>query len=189
MENFQDYKKRVLMRSDKSFIGELDEKIQSLCKTINSKESLVTLSSCSGRVCLLELIGEQNKKESRWLYVSHEYTDKELIKEKLSAYKDENKLYLRQESAILHFACSSIELAEKLLNLAREAGFNRAVFLTVKNHIIIELICSQVLSVPVFDKKILIEEEYLTYLCELANKKQEKSWSVINNFEKKIQKL
>ena len=70
---------------DSSPKGSIDEPIQDLIKEINSMSSLVTTSSCSGRIAVY-LEGERRKPSSqisgsggkgggKWLFVSHEPVD------------------------------------------------------------------------------------------------------------------
>ena len=56
---FSQRKKDVLLKSDKSSIGNVDEKISSLCNKINSKEDFYTTSSCSGRILLMKDMTEE----------------------------------------------------------------------------------------------------------------------------------
>ena len=58
--NFNQRKKDVLSRKDKSFKGKWDEKIGDLCEKINSLENYYTTSSCAGRIVL---IFDRDKKE------------------------------------------------------------------------------------------------------------------------------
>jgi len=46
--SFQQRKKDVLRKNDKSGIGSWDEKILELCEKINSLDNYYTTSSCSG---------------------------------------------------------------------------------------------------------------------------------------------
>jgi len=97
----------------------------------------------------------------------------------LNSYKGKEALTLKQESAILHIYCGSLENAEQLIEVARRSGFKRAGIITAKKHIIVEIICLEQLAVPVFNKKLLIPEKYLNYLIKEANKKLERSWTCI----------
>ena len=69
-DNFNQRKKDVLSKTDKSSIGKWDEKIISLCEKINSKENYYTTSSCSGRILLM--IEQEKKGENLFLFVSHD---------------------------------------------------------------------------------------------------------------------
>lgn len=53
-DNFQQRKKSVLSKADKSSIGKWDLKIKKLCNKINSFENYYTTSSCSGRILIMK---------------------------------------------------------------------------------------------------------------------------------------
>lgn len=185
--NFDDFlkiKHDILSKEDKSFIGQIDSKIQKLCDVINSSKDLFTLSSCSGRVCILETAPNNNKKLSKWLCVTHDIADFDEFNKVLNEYSGENVLYLRQESAILHVCAKNLEIAAEFLKVAKTCGFNKCNIMTIaENKISIEIIHSQILQIPIYDKKILITEDYLKYLILLANEKQKKTWETIERLQ------
>jgi tRNA wybutosine-synthesizing protein 3 len=88
--SFESKKEAILKRlevseeeySDLSPKGSIDVAIQDLIHEINAIPSLVTTSSCSGRVAIylegqksLESAGTTRKCGGRWLFVSHEQLD------------------------------------------------------------------------------------------------------------------
>lgn len=184
MISFEEQKEATLNKVDKSFKGAVDERIKELCDTINATDSYFTTSSCSGRVSLLVVKGRQNKKESCWLVVTHDRADLDVFSEGLDTYKEDEKIYFKQESAILHVQARTLEDAEKLITLGKQSGFNRCGIITTKKRIIVELICSANIYTPVYDKEVLVDESYFTYLIQEANKKQDYSWECINKLNK-----
>ena len=58
-----------------------------------------------------------------------------------------------------------------------------------ENKISLEIIHSQILQIPIYDKKILITEDYLKYLILLGNEKQQKTWEVIQRLEMEVLRL
>ncbi|NCC71013.1 hypothetical protein EOM09_05505 [bacterium] len=186
MQNFEKTKIDILNKKDKSFKSSIDEKILNLCNIINEKKSLFTLSSCSGRICILECINKNNKKLSNWLIVDHFLANFEEFEKKLFEFSGENKLYFRQESAILHICVKDLELAEKIIIISKKSGFNKCSILSTKSKISVEIICALPLISPIYDKNILITKEYLKYLISEANEKQKYSWDCIKKLENEI---
>jgi tRNA(Phe) wybutosine-synthesizing methylase Tyw3 len=180
--SFEEFKKHVLQRPDKSAKKSIDEKIKPLCNCINALPGFVTLSSCSGRITLTT---QTNKKLSTWIYTTHDLAKPSDVLSALKEYslqgKDLPRVEFKQESAILHLALPTPEQAICFINsAARQCGFGRFGITSIQpDHTVVELICLQHLSVPVFDQTILVEEEYLSYLVELANVKLQKSWQAI----------
>lgn len=184
MKEFLNWKKQALTKLDKSPKGSFDERIEKLCNKINENSDMFTLSSCSGRVCLLE-VSSKGKKESNFLEVTHDFANSDKFFKKLENYDGENKIYLRQESVIIHICVNSLEIASNLINLAKTCGFNQTGIISLRK-ITVEIICDVSLILPVYDLKILVEKEYFDYLIGEANKNQEKSWEVIDKFFEKV---
>lgn len=162
-------KKNILGKLDKSKIGKIDKEITEICSLINAKENYYTTSSCSGRIVLLEA-DSSKKNEAKWLFVSHNLTDFESI----SKIQSKSDVWLRQEGAILHVCCKTIEDAEKLINLVKRIGFKRAGMISVNNRYVVEIISSEHLCAPVIKNgKRIVSDEYFSLLIEEANKKME----------------
>ena len=189
-KEFELWKKQALSKLDKSSIRKIDKRILNLCNLINKRNDMFTLSSCSGRICLLNR--KNFKKEKNiWLFVSHDLVNLEEIKNIILKNENENKniIEFRQESAILHICVNSFETARKLMSYAKESGFNQVGIIGFKKKIVIEIICDSLISVPIYDKKLLVSFNYLEYLTKIANKFQKISWKTINKLEKKIIKF
>jgi len=103
--------------------GEVDEEVIPILNSINSLESLVTTSSCAGRIQLIE-VGELGDKEgSRWIGKYHSWPGVETLIEDITTWRGEGFLLLQCQSPIFHVRSRDIKRATWLLNLAREAGF------------------------------------------------------------------
>ena len=180
--DFDVFKKQVLSRPDRSAKGDIDKQIRELCDVINEKKDFVTLSSCSGRICLLEV---DRKNEAQWLTVTHDLAQAEDFIEALRQYKGEKVIEFREESVILHLACRTLGDATLIIeDAARQCGFGRFGIISVKDKYVVELICMQHLTVPVFNKKQLVCNEYIEYLVNEGNAKLKKSWNAIERLEK-----
>jgi tRNA wybutosine-synthesizing protein 3 len=171
-------KENILSKIDKSKIGSIDKNIQEICDLINSKSEYYTTSSCSGRIVLLES-NSSKKDEAKWLFVSHESTDFESIKE----IESKSDVWLRQEGAIIHVCCKTIQDAEKLINLVKSIGFKRAGMISVNNRFVVEIISSEHLCAPVMKNGLkIVSDEYLKVLLEESNRK-------MNQNKEKLEKL
>ena len=184
--NFQQRKKDVLSKLDKSSIGKWDEKIISLCDKINYLENYYTTSSCSGRILLM--IDQEKKAENLFLFVSHDKVSFKKLKDELnSALKIKKNVKFKMEPCILHVACESLEDAEKLFEIGKNAGFKRLGIIGTSHGFTFELNSSEKLEFPIIqNKKILVDDEFLKITVDEANKKLEKSWMRIRNLEREI---
>lgn len=181
--DFNKKKQEILNKEDKSNKGSIDNKIQKLCLTINQSPDFVTSSSCAGRILLVKSFEKKNKQPNIWIWVTHDLATKEEVNTALKNYKGKESLIFKQESAILHIYCRTLEHAESLIEIARNSGFKRAGIITTKKHIVVEIICLEQLALPIFDKKVLVTESYLDYIVAQANKKLQKSWSAIERLQ------
>ena len=79
-DNFQQRKKAVLSKLDKSSIGGWDNKIKSLCDEINKDDNFYTTSSCSVRIIIM--VDQDKKGPGLFKFVSHDLVEfGELMKE------------------------------------------------------------------------------------------------------------
>ena len=182
-KDFKLWKKQALSKLDKSSIGSIDEKIQNLCDVINSREDMFTLSSCSGRICLVK---DVSKEESIWKFVSHSEVTLNEIKPVLDNYKGSEVLFFSQEAAIIHICVNSLDLARELMHMGKEARFNQVGIIAFKTKIVVELICDAQFSFPVFDSHQLVSPHYIAYAIQGANKNLQKSWKAIRQLEGKL---
>lgn len=229
MGNFENRKKDVLSKIDKSSIGKWDEKISSLCDKINSLKNYYTTSSCSGRILLM--IDQEKKGEGLFVFVSHDKISFKKLKEELEKIiystfsphqlepalgnptpppKEEinlsscklsptpgkrlikgknfvetpNKnIKFKFEPCILHIACKTLEDAEKLFEIGKNAGWKRLGIIGTRNGFTFELNSTEKLEFPIIQNgKILVDDNFLKILVNDSNEKLGKSWE-------KIQKL
>lgn len=187
-KNFQLIKKQALGKLDKSFIGKIDEKILPLCNIINSKENLFTLSSCSGRFSINK-VQNFKKIENCWVYTTHNLVNIKDLNFLFTEKTFEDDLELRCEAMILHICVENLNLALKILHEAKNAGCNQVGIISIKNKIVVELICSAKLITPIYIEKLLINKEYLEILINQSNKILKKSWETINNLEEVFNRI
>ena len=79
---FNQRKKDILKKKDKSFKKSWDKKILKLCKKINSLENYYTTSSCSGRIVLM--INQDKKDRDLFINVYHDLISFERLKKDLN---------------------------------------------------------------------------------------------------------
>jgi len=179
-DNFQQRKKDILSKLDKSSIGEWDEKIVQLCEKINSFPSLYTTSSCSGRIMILK--DEDKKAPGLFKFVSHDLVR---FEDFIKNIPEKGDYKFKQEPLILHIACESLRDAEKLLEKSKIAGLKRSGIISLSKNIIIEIISTEKLEFPLVKKgKLLVDDEFLRVVLEKSNKNLEKSWQKIDKFLK-----
>ncbi|MBI4149843.1 hypothetical protein HY488_00405 [Candidatus Woesearchaeota archaeon] len=182
---FLNAKKTFLSKPDKSNAGEVDEAIRPLVSLLNSKKSYYTTSSCAGRILLLKEEGKTGRRRpTHHFFVRH---DQVSLQELLKAVKNppQEEIFFHMEGMILHVCCESLEAAECLLDLARDAGLKRSGIISLRKKIMVELIDTQRLDLPVArEGKLLVPEDYLDYLLQEANKKLKETRKKIEKFTK-----
>jgi tRNA wybutosine-synthesizing protein 3 len=186
INSFQQRKLDVLSKIDKSSVGKWDNKIISLCNKINSKENYYTTSSCSGRIVLM--IDQEKKGEDLFLFVSHDKVSfKKLKDELISALKKNKNIKFKMEPCILHISCETLEDAEKLFEIGKNAGWKRLGIIGTSHGFTFELNSTEKLEFPIIqNKKILVDDEFLKIILKDANGKLEKCWEKIKNLEKEF---
>lgn len=184
---FNRRKKQQFMKNDRSLKQSIDEKIRKLCEKINKNDNYYTTSSCSGRILLLRNIKE--KRDDVILYSSHDIIDFILLKKELKKLISANKLkeiiYFKQEPCILHVACSSLEYAQKLHDLAKESGWKRCGIIASGKRFVAELNGTERLEFPVVKNgKILVDDNFLKLIVSESNMKIKESWEKIERLER-----
>ena len=213
MDSFNQRKKDVLSKEDKSSIGKWDEKISSLCDKINSLENYYTTSSCSGRV--LFMVDQDKKAENLFVFVSHDKISFKELKDELGklisitrshptrdpahssltfpsrnrspTQKGIKNIKFKFEPCILHIACKTLEDAEKIYEKGRVAGWKKSGIIETKKNFIVELNASEKLELPIIQNgKLLVDDNFLKIIVDESNNKFEKVWMKIKKLEEGI---
>ncbi|HLD88923.1 MAG TPA: tRNA wybutosine-synthesizing 3 family protein [Candidatus Nanoarchaeia archaeon] len=183
--NFNKQKQDILKKQDKSKKGDVDEKIQKLTNLINNKKNFYTTSSCSGRIMLLQVSNSGKKNETKWLFVSHNPVAFQEIADTLK--NPEGDVWFKQEGMILHISARTIEDAEKMLIICREAGFKRAGITNTGKRIVLEIFSNERIdTIACKNGKKIIDGDYLKILMEEANKKLERNWENLEKLENQL---
>lgn len=149
--------------------GDIDPDILELLETINSLREYITLSSCSGRIAVLDMPEIGDKKSARFLGKWHAEIELEDVIN--AAMRSKSWGWLIQYPPILHIACKTLDDAEKLMNAANEAGFRRAGIISLKNRVV-EISSLERIELPVsFSGELVVSRDYLASVVDFANKK------------------
>lgn len=182
---FNNQKKTFLSKKDKSRAGKVDKKIRNLANIINKNPDYYTTSSCSGRIVLLKQKSSK-KHGAEWIFSSHENIKFADLKKVLNKLPKE-KIWFKQEGAILHVRCKTIDDARKLLDSARAAGFKRSGICSLGKKIMVEIIDTERMDLPVAEKgKLMINDSYLKIIVSEANSKLSRTSKKIKKLEKEI---
>lgn len=183
--NFQQRKSSILLKKDKSSIGDWDKKITPLCKRINKFPNYYTTSSCSGRIALINANSKQ--RQGNLLKTYHKKISlNELKKDLENLSKKYKQVKFKQEPCILHVCCKTLSDTENILNKSRISGFKRSGIISIKkNKIIVEILSTEKLELPIIrNNQILLNKNYLKILIQESNKNLEKTWKKIEKLEK-----
>ena len=177
---FNNQKKSILSRKDKSDKGQIDKRIKPFVDLINSKRDYYTTSSCSGRIGILT---EGKKGQAKWIFKTHEPVKPNQITHVLEKQKDQ-KLWFRQEPLILHICCRDIKPAQKLLSITQKAGFKRTGIIGINKRILVEVKSDEIIFTPIYKDTSLTPKNYIKLLVKEANKKLKQNLKKIGKLEK-----
>ncbi|HJX50559.1 MAG TPA: tRNA wybutosine-synthesizing 3 family protein [Candidatus Nanoarchaeia archaeon] len=181
---FQQRKKDILSKGDKSSIGELDEKILGLCEKINNSNNYYTTSSCSGRIIIIK--DEEKKMSGLFEFVSHDKINFDDLKKEITRLKT-GDFKFKSEPPILHIACKTLEDAEKLLKRSHESGWKHSGIISLGKNIVLELISTEKIEFPLIENgKILVDDDFLKVIIKKSNKNLETGWQKIEKLEKSL---
>jgi tRNA wybutosine-synthesizing protein 3 len=185
-------KKESSLNKDKSFKQSWDAPIIDLCNLINTHPDFFTLSSCSGRLCMMKYKDSNNTKKysAEFFYVTHEKPIHEEVLDKLVNLNENCTIWFQQEPVILHIQCRNSESANKMLHIIRNlcSWKKSGIINDTANGVILE--CSSVESLKtiiVKDGKLLIDKEYIKILVEESIEKFNKTFDKIKKAEIEIE--
>lgn len=179
---WESYRRHHLRRyTDAKKRGEVDAPILPLLDLINSQRDMVTTSSCSGRVVLLETDVSERKRESAFYRKWHRPVTTDEVWEALQAYSGANVLWFKVDPFILHVAFWDLPTALDIIRLARSAGFKIAgIQACDSSKIHVEIRGIDSMTVPVYFKRLLIDRPYVRELVGFANRK------IVRNAERTV---
>ena len=164
-------KRLVLARYDKSKKGSLDQAVRPLVDLFNRKKDFYTTSSCAGRIVIMVEPATGRKKDTEWLYVTHEKARLNDVMKSLKNIPDEI-LWLRMEPFIMHVCARTPEDADKLMKILTKSGLKHSGILHIGKRVIIEIIGNERMDVPISEhQRLLVDRDYIKFLVRMANKK------------------
>ena len=140
IEYWRKWKEEMLSRLKRDIdVGYLDEDIKDVLLRFFQNEHAFTISSCSGRITLIDGPQPWDRKNSTIVFKKHEPISPEEIRDMLTQ-KVLHKLWLVVTGPIIHVCTDSLREALRLLRIAREAGMKHSGILSMsKRGIIVEL--------------------------------------------------
>ncbi|KAM9008956.1 tRNA wybutosine-synthesizing protein 3 homolog [Ara ararauna] len=190
MAAFVQRKAQCLARADASRKGGLDECAAAVVQLLNGRSRFCTTSSCSGRLVLAQggaavtqSCGIQ-KTNCTWLLVTHETCAKDDVMTALE--KATGDVVLKFEPFVLHVLCQELQDAQLLHSVAVNSGFrNSGITVGRGGKIMMAVRSTHCLEVPLSHKgKLMVSEEYMEFLIDVANQKMEENTRRIGRFYK-----
>lgn len=164
--------------------GKVDQDFIPFCNYIITTKNYFTSSCCAGRITLVGLNKNEEKKESAFHRKWHRQVTYKEIKEGFDSYNG-HVLWFKQEPLILHIGTNTIENAKKILEVCEKAGIKRAGIKVAKEgKLIVEILGTHNINAPIKEGKIAIDEKYLKYLVKKGNEKFEKNKEMLKRLEK-----
>ena len=180
--SFDQQKKSILSRKDKSIKQVIDKEIKPLVKKINSLENYYTSSSCAGRIVLIETTPTKRKYGANWIFIKHSQATFKEIKNSLNDISNK-KIWLRQEAMIIHICCRNIKAAQDMLKISHCAGLKKAGIIAINKRIMIEAYGTDRMETIIAEnKQILVDDNYIKILLREANNKLKRNKEKIKKF-------
>jgi len=152
---------------------------------INSLENFYTTSSCSGRISVFCDVGSKREDfaAGKW----HRKVELGEVMDAINSSPCSGIVWFRQESSIFHIVSRDLKGAEKLLNIALKGYKYSGIPVLKEERFMVEVLSTERVDAPVMDnKKLIVDEYYIKFLIELANRKFEQGQEKLKKFEKEI---
>lgn len=165
----------------------VDPDIVDILQMINSRKDLFTTSSCSGRIVVIEVPYPGAKPGARFLGKWHREIRKEDLDEAIRKSK-EGYIMFMVHPPIIHVVAVNPEIAENILKIALSSGFKNSGMRAFKGKIVVEIRSTERMDVLIGkDGKLMVSEEYLEILREMANLMLKKGKRKLQMFKKNIE--
>lgn len=127
---------------------EVDKGILPVLSQINALSDYYTLSSCAGRILILQIPRLGDKRHAEFLGRWHETTS---IKEvaKATSMATEGILWLLGQPPILHIGARSLQAAEIMVKSGNAAGFKNSAIRSLGKRLIVEVASTERLDAPI----------------------------------------
>jgi tRNA wybutosine-synthesizing protein 3 len=181
-----DLKKEMELKKLKEKIRKkfVDEDIIETLELINSIPNVYSISSCSGRICLIGFSDGFKKNKSKFVFKSHKKVNSSEIWEEVKKSNLKN-IWFNMEGVILHIRANDIENAFKILEIARKIGFKRGGAYKTKKGITIEIQDTEKITLPIKIKgRIIISKKSMDLIIRISNEKLMKTKDKLKEFNK-----
>jgi tRNA wybutosine-synthesizing protein 3 len=183
----KNHHKQTFLKAKKE--GKMDKDFIPFCEFISKTDNYFTSSCCAGRIALVGLNKDEDKRESAFHRRWHRKVKLKEIIEGIESYQGD-VLWFKQEPLILHLGTSDIEHAKIILALCESVGIKRAGIKVAKDgKMIVEVLGTHNINAPVKEGKMCVEKKYIEYLVKKANQKFEKNQEVLKKLTKKAKKI
>ena len=166
-------------------IGYLDPDILDVLMRFFNMNSYFTLSSCSGRVTIVDAVMPWGRRNSSVVFKKHSPIT---VNEFLKTLKQKAvwTLWLVVTGPIIHVSSRSLEDGVKLLVLVREAGMKHSGIISVsRKGVVIEITSGVFISVPLkLGHSLIIPKDSAPKTVSLANKALIKGKERLNRLRK-----
>ncbi len=167
----------------------VDELMIPICESIFKKEHFFTTSSCSGRISLMN-VEDIGIKEPKAFYRKWHRTI--TFQELLQSLKEktEREIWFKLDPLILHIATDTQENSNLLLEILHKSGLKRFGVINSKpGKYVVEFQGNESISLPIKkENNLLVQEDYLQFITEKANKKLEKNFQLLEKLSKTLKK-
>ena len=185
MNSFQQRKKDILKKSDKSSKQSWDKKIKKLCDKINKLDNYYTTSSCSGRVVVM--LDKKQKEAGLFIHVYHDLINFDKLKKDLEKISHNKLIKFKQEPPILHVHCKTLKDAQILLRKAQLAGWKKSGIISSGKRFILEMNGTERLEFLLMNQGvILVDEAYLELIVKRCNENLKSGWKKIEKLRKSL---
>lgn len=151
--------------------GEVDVPIVPLLDLLNRHPGIVTTSSCSGRIVLLETDIMERKRESAFYRKWHRPVTTDEVWEALLSYSGD-VLWFKVDPFILHVAFADVSTALDVIRLARASGFKIAGIQACDvSKVHVEIRGIDTMALPVYRGRLLVDRPYVREIVAFANRK------------------
>jgi|GEM_PF-153820 tRNA wybutosine-synthesizing protein 3 len=166
--------------------GKVDKGIIPILDGFNRYPEFVTLSSCEGRITVLDVEKFGDKHGSILLGKWHFPVSWEEVYRTLQQCTREG--WLRVEGPIFHIAANSLSKAKLLVEMGLNAGFKRTSIIGISSwKAVVEISTTEIMEVPlVKNGSLIVPESYISIVVEQANLKLERSKEKLSRLVKEL---
>ena len=165
--------------------SKIDSWIKNITDTINLSYDFVTLSSCSGRIAIMDIPESGDKRNSIFLGKWHDIVSLKTILDAIM--KGRMKTWFIMNPPIIHVACKNMKFAFHLLKILNESGYRRSGIISAKRNVIevssserVEFLVAKN-GVFITDKRVIAEN--VTEAVEKLEKSRERMMRFVKRFK------